>query len=126
LAVFAPGFATRVVRLPVQNEEQQIPVDQNGGTLIIDQPSDPNAFVTRRPVLYKSGCALFPGLLREKWNKGKDRTLIVGAGVEAGEYSLCMLSYAEMNGYAGGKPGLTSCAQGALQPFGALTLKVQP
>jgi hypothetical protein len=126
LAVFAPGFATRVVRLPVQDEEQQIPVDQNGGTLIIDQPTDPNAFVTRRPVLYKSGCALFPGLLKEKWAKGKDRTLITGTGVEAGDYSLCMLSYAEMNGYAVGKPGFSSCVHGTLQPFGALTLKIQP
>lgn len=126
LVIFAPGFATRVVRLPVQDEEQQIPVDQNGGTLVIDQPTDPNAFVSRRPVLYKSGCALFPGTLKEKWAKGKDRTLITGAGVEAGNYSLCMLSYAEMNGHAVGKPESSSCVHGTLQPFGALTLKVQP
>lgn len=126
LVVFAPGFATRVIRLSVLDEEQQIPVDQNGGTLIIDQPADPNAFVTRRPVLYRSGCALFPGHLKEKWNKGKDRTLITGTGVEAGDYSLCMLSYAEMTGYAGGKPGFSSCVHGTLQPFGVLTLKIQP
>jgi hypothetical protein len=126
LAVFAPGFATRVVRLPVQDEEQQIPVVQDGGTLIINQPADPNAFLIRRPVLYKSGCVLFPGLLREKWNRGKDRTLITGAGVEGGDYSVCMLSFAEMNGYAGGKPGFPSCVHGTLQPFGTLTLKVQP
>ena len=126
LTVFAPGFAKRVVRLTVQDDEQLVPVDQSGGTLIIDQPADPNAFVSRRPVVYKSGCVLFPGLLKEKWDKGKDRTLITGVGVERGGYSVCMLSYQEMAGYMGGKPVFPSCVHGTLQSRGTLALKVQP
>ena len=119
VAIHAPGFAFRLARSTVGQEEQTFAVDQNGGTLFVDAPATRDGL---RPYLTHNGASLpafaaayvagatFSANLAE-------RVKFQIASTEPGPYSLCWL--AEGGAANGDAP---RCISGVLAPHGTLML----
>jgi hypothetical protein len=132
LTVSAPGFAFRMLRLPIpENRQFTVGVDQTVGTLVIEREDaldflDPNA-----PMIY---------LLRNGSSEALSHllgwALIAGAGqqqdakrsvipaVEPGEYQACWVLPAEYDGLSFGVTPQGRCVSGFLTPNGELSLKL--
>ncbi|MEA2336337.1 MAG: hypothetical protein QOE82_344 [Thermoanaerobaculia bacterium] len=118
VAINAPGFAFRLAKTPLSKDEQTFAVEQNGGTLSIDQPATRSGL---RPYLIHNGAAL--PAVAAAYVAGAtfsanlaDRGRFQIASAEPGPYSLCWL--------AEGVAAVTNtpCVSGVLAPHGTLTL----
>ncbi len=104
VAVFGGGYATKVIALPV-GDEQLVQLGSVGGTILAGEGSPP-------AVLIHGGCRLpVPFLVR---NAGSDgRTL---SNLEPGPWALCLWGPGDRGG------GTSPCRSGQLDPFGTLDL----
>jgi len=112
-AVSAPGFAFRMMRIPVTRDVIEVAMDQSGGTLVIDATD--NAYVVHGGVALRSHIAAYLG---HGHPAGKDAYEI--PDVEPGVYSLCTLTEGEAL-MAAHPPD--RCESGTLARGGTLTLK---
>jgi hypothetical protein len=118
VAINAPGFAFRLAKTALSKDEQTFAVDQNGGTLSVDQPATRSGL---RPYLMHNGAAL--PAIAAAYVAGatfsanlSDRVRFQIASAEPGPYSLCWL--AEGTAAAANAP----CVSGVLAPHGTLIL----
>lgn len=131
LAVAAPGFAFRMLRLPVPKERHiHVGVEQSSGTLVLEtdvphregEPSKPAVYVFHQgsleglPIL--SAWALASGALPDS----AMHTVI--PYLEPGDYRACWILPAERAGIDHGIVPQGRCADGNLAANGSLTLKL--
>ncbi len=124
LIVAPNGFATRLARLASRPDEHVLPVQQAGGSLVLEIPSGPRT-EPRFHLLFQNGCATPPEFFRlaeRRTVNGRHRFSI--QNMEAGSYSLCAVSPAELESYKSGEPTFPQCQRGVLAPLGALELKL--
>jgi len=131
LTVSAPGFAFRMLRLPVPESRQfTVGVDQVAGTLVVERNEtldvqDPNA-----PMIYLLGngsSEALPHLLgwaRTAGTLNQDSKRSVIPAVEPGEYQACWVLPAEHDALDFGITPQGRCVSGVLAPNGELSLKL--
>ncbi|HET9228739.1 MAG TPA: carboxypeptidase-like regulatory domain-containing protein, partial [Thermoanaerobaculia bacterium] len=131
LAVSAPGFAFRMLRLPVPEDRKiTVGVEQPAGTLILEtdvphvpvEPEGPYIFVLHKGSLeglpYLSGWAMSSGEVPDSVSRS------VIPDVEPGDYQACWILPAERPGLDFGVLPQGRCVEGFLSPNGELTLKL--
>jgi hypothetical protein len=131
LSVSAPGFAFRMLRVPVpESRELGINLDQTAGTLVVEKEeeldfADPNAPMIY--LLHGGSIEALPQLMG--WATaagaapaGTKRTII--PSLEPGTYQACLVRPVEWAGLAFGIVPRDRCASGSLAANGELTLKV--
>jgi len=124
LTVGAPGYALKLTRLPVSNE-QTITLGTSGGTLILDLPRSGRGLDT--PYLVHGGAIEAVGALAG-WgtaNAGaSSRGLVVVEAIEPGVYALCLAGPAESELAALWRGALPSdrCRTGSVEDGTTLTL----
>jgi hypothetical protein len=118
VAINAPGYAFRLARTVVGNDEQTFAVEQNGGMLSVDVPPVRSGL---RPYLTHNGAAL-PAVAAAYVagatfgaNLSQRVKFDIGS-VEPGSYSLCWLADGRSTSTA------PACITGVLPPHGTLTL----
>ena len=131
LSVGAPGFAFRMLRLPVPEDRQfVVGVDQAAGTLVIERREaldalDPNAPMI---VVLRNGSAealshlLGWALISGAPHQDSMRSII--PVVEPGDYQACWVLPAEYDAITFGVTPQGRCAKGFLAPGGELSLKL--
>ena len=131
LAVGAPGFAFRMLRLPVpENRQLTVGVDQVAGTLVIERDDTLDAMAPNAPMIYllRNGSAeALPHLLGWAFSAGashQDAKRSVIPAVEPGEYQACWVLPAEHAALAFGVTPQGRCVNGFLAPNGELSLKL--
>jgi hypothetical protein len=120
VAINAPGFAFRLTKAQLDDEEQTFGVEQNGGTLSVDTPP---ARPGLRPYLIHNGAALSAVAVAYVAGAtfGANLTQRVKfdiASIEPGAYSVCW--FADGSSTPSGTP--PPCVSGVLAPQGTLTL----
>lgn len=131
LAVGAPGFAFRLLRLPVPEDRRMaVGVAQAAGTLIVETeaPHDLLPLDSPRVFVFQGGAFEFISYLRA-WAVAsglnqESQTRSVIPFVEPGDYRACWVTPAEKPGLDFGIVPEGRCAQGFLPPNGELTLKL--
>lgn len=130
LSVAAPGFAFRMLRIPVpENRTLHLGLEQVAGTLVIerDDPidfTDPNGkmiYLLRGGSIEPLATLLAWAALAGASTQDEKRTVI--PGVEPGDYQVCWASPAERTALEYGVIPAGSCASGSVQANGELTLK---
>jgi hypothetical protein len=118
VAINAPGFAFRLLRATLGTDEETFAVDQNGGTLSIDAPTQSGL----RPYLVHDGASLpafvigyIAGAPFEA--NSSERIKFQIPSVEPGTYSLCWVSDGPST-----PAKVPDCITGVLAPHGTLTL----
>lgn len=131
LAVAPPGFAFRMLRLPVTKEREiTVGVEQMAGTLILEsdvphmaeEPEDPYVVV-----FHKGSLEALPLLSTWALMAGEvtaSPTLSRIPNVEPGDYRACWMLPSEKSGFDLGVVPQGRCAEGFLSPNGELTLKL--
>gem|GEM_PF-1716868 len=119
VAINAPGFAFRLTRTTLGNDEETFAVDQNGGTLSIDAPATQSGL---RPYLLHNGAALAAAVIGYVAGVPfqanlSERVRFQIPSTEPGTYSLCWVA----DGPSTAKE-IPPCVTGALAPHGTLTL----
>ena len=112
VAAAAPGFAFRILRVPVTTSDADIAVDQQGGTLVIDAGDD-------HPVVMHNGAALSANIVAYLAGARRvDAKSFEIAQAEAGTYSLCSSGDQCVSGTLarGGRLVLTARATGRAAP----------
>lgn len=123
LLVMPPGHALRLTTvLAPQGQSVEIPVERQGGTLVIEMPAKGPS-----PLLVHGGTFTFPDLLK-RWARlqgapASNPARLTLPNVSAGSYSLCVGAAAVSRLQEGAEPPAASCAGGALPPHGELLLK---
>lgn len=130
LSVLAPGYATRMMLIPLSSQPLLISLEPTGGTLIFDFGD-----LTRHELLRLGAGLLFHGgsfvplggTLR--WAQLQrtpqpDTHKLVLANMEAGEYLLCVGGASF--GPAGPEPQPSQCSRGYLNPLQELVLTLPP
>jgi len=131
LSVSAPGFAYRMLRVPVpENREIGVNLDQTGGTLVVEKEGgldymDPNA--PSVGVLHGGSVEGLPTLVNWAiaagiYPKGSERSVI--PNLEPGPYQTCLVYPSEWIGLDFGILPRDRCVSGTLAANGELTLKV--
>ncbi|HEV7504703.1 MAG TPA: hypothetical protein VGS07_07320 [Thermoanaerobaculia bacterium] len=131
LAVGAPGFAFRMLRLPVpENRQFTVGVDQAADTLVIERSETLDAIDPNAPMIYllRNGSSeALPHLLG--WariagtlNQESKRSVI--PAVEPGEYQACWVLPAKHDALDFGVAPQGGCVTGFLAPNGELSLKL--
>ncbi|MCU1227969.1 MAG: hypothetical protein JWO97_853, partial [Acidobacteria bacterium] len=119
----APGYAYRLLRLPMRSDPVPVIVEPTGGALVFTQ-SPPREDGTKAYVIHAG--ALLP-LRIIGWLSGADvdsaGRIAIGLA-EEGVYSLCDLARAEVRAAADGWRPAERCATGLLPRGGTLTLEV--
>ncbi|HEX8029434.1 MAG TPA: hypothetical protein VF491_13265, partial [Vicinamibacterales bacterium] len=124
VAVAAPGFSFRMMRLPIPAAKLDLVVDQRGGMLSIEAPTAP-----LRPYVIHNGAILsaftVAYLARGRFLTNPDERIHVEVpSAEEGVYTLCLLSKDEERGVRLGAPlPDPRCVSGALARHGVLKLK---
>jgi hypothetical protein len=123
LAVLPPGYAMRLTAVPVSpGQPIEIPVEPQGGTLILDMPEDGPT-----PILVHGGVYVLPMALkmwaRMQGGRATDSGRLVLPAVEAGPYSVCRGAAAVTRMKEGGEPPAAGCTSGVLAPNGELELR---
>jgi Carboxypeptidase regulatory-like domain len=110
--VEAPGFAYKMFHLMVTDKGIDVPLDQAGGTLVVDAPPFDGADASTLPFLIHAGARrALPYIGRPAFEKTDRGYRIRVALLERGEYQVCI--------------GMTQrCANGFLPPLGELSLVV--
>jgi len=130
LSVAAPGFAFRMLRVPVpENRTLHLGLEQVAGTLVIerDEPidfTDPNA----KMIYLLRGGSIEPLPTLLAWAalagaSAQDERRTVIPGVEPGDYQVCWASPSERLALEFGLIPPGTCASGSVQANGELTLK---
>jgi hypothetical protein len=131
LAVAAPGFALRMLRLPIPEDRQlAVGVEPAAGTLVVEseevpdrmQPGGPEIFVFRGNAFEGIPFLLGWAALHDPTTSSANRAVI--PFLEPGEYQACFVLPAERPGLDFGIVPRQRCASGYLAPNGELTLKV--
>lgn len=128
LRVMARGFALRILKASVDSDQAlQIPLETQGGTLVIERPRAEEGTPPPTPLLFHGGSFVPLELLRSwvqlqrvRWT---DRGPLTIPGLEAGEYALCAGQEAVAAALAGTEPPASLCNRGFLVPSGELILK---
>ena len=121
LILSAPGYATRLLRMEARPEEQDVPMPQMGGQLVLVATKMPLGGPF--PALFHQGCMSYQRSHNMGAAEVEERGNVRMEGVfEPGEYSLCMITEGEFSSYAGGRPAFPSCSHGTLLPAGRLEL----
>jgi hypothetical protein len=120
VAINAPGFAFRLTKTLLRNDEQTFAVEQNGGELSVDTPATHAGF---RPYLMHDGAiigAAIAGYVAGASFQANlaERMQFRIASVEPGTYSLCWLAEERTTVLAAAPP----CISGVVAPHGSLTL----
>lgn len=123
LAVFPPGYAMRLMTVPVSpGQPIEIPVEPQGGTLTLEWTDGGPT-----PLLVHGGTFAVPSMLkiwgRMQGSRASGSGRLVLTNVEAGPYNLCT-GAAVSRLKQGGEPPAASCAGGFLAPNGELVLRV--
>jgi hypothetical protein len=124
LAVFPPGYAMRLLTLPVSpGQPIEIPVEPQGGSLTLELADKGPS-----PLLVHGGIFVVPSMLRT-WARMQGVPFsasgrLVLPNVEAGPYSLCVGKAAVSSLKQGAEPPAASCTGGVLAPNGELVLRV--
>ncbi len=123
LEVFAPGYAMRLMTVPVSpGQPIEIPVEPQGGTLTLEWTDGGPT-----PLLFHGGAYALPGILqiwaRMQGGRSSGAGRLVLTNVEAGPYNLCMGAAAVSRLKQGGEPPAASCTSGFLAPNGELVLQ---
>lgn len=127
LFVFAPGHAFRMTQVPVEpGRPLEIPVQDTGGTLVLDLPRGSESGPPPSPLLVHGG-SFTPLLVLTRWVQMQraeqtDPGRLVVPNMEIGDYSLCLGAGAELR--QGKEPPAARCASGTLLPNGELRLAV--
>ncbi|MFY9826253.1 MAG: hypothetical protein WAM82_33120 [Thermoanaerobaculia bacterium] len=126
LAILPPGYAMRLLALPVSpGQPIEIQVEPQGGTLILDLPDGGPA-----PLLAHGGIfAFLPSLrtwARMQGERPPETGKLVLHNVEAGPYSFCRGAAAVSRMKEGGEPPAANCTSGVLAPNGDLLLNAPP
>jgi hypothetical protein len=132
LTLGAPGYALKLMRLPVAGEhtitsEHTITLDASGGTLALDlQPSGRALDSSATPYLVHGGAIEAAGSLggwgTDEANVSGDRPAVVEA-IEPGEYALCLVADpAELTALWRGALPSSRCRKGSVEYGGTLTL----
>lgn len=131
LAVAAPGFAFRMLRLPVTQERQiTVGVDQTAGNLILesdDPHTIPEAGSPYVVILHQGSLEALPLLSAWAMMAGEapgSSTRSTIPNVEPGEYRACWMHPSEKAGFDLGVIPQGRCAEGLLSPNGELTLRL--
>lgn len=122
MAVTAPGYAFRMMRVPLTGEPVDVAVDQSGGALTVDVPRGADG---RLPYLVHDGAvfsATAAGYLSGARTSNSARLRFEIAQTEAGGYSVCWLADAEVHAAASGVPPAGRCTSGLLSRQGSLVL----
>lgn len=131
LAVAAPGFAFRMLRLPVTKEKEiTLGVDQTAGTLILEsdgphastEPEDPYVVIGHKGSLEALPLLSAWAMMSGEVPTGPTRSRI--PNVEPGDYRACWVLPAERAGFDLGVVPQGRCVDGFLSPNGELTLKL--
>lgn len=131
LTVSAPGFAFRMLRLPVPPEGGlTIGVEQVAGTLVIEtvepldwtDPSGPGVYVLRDGAV--AGLSSLRAWAMAAGVPPADRQRSVIPLIEPGEYQACLILPGERPGLDLGIVPPQRCVRGALTPNGELALKL--
>jgi hypothetical protein len=118
-----PGYAMRLTAVPVSpGQPIEIPVEPQGGTLILDMPEGGPT-----PILVHGGVYALPMALkmwaRMQGGRTPDSGRLVLSAVEAGPYSVCRGALAVTSMKEGGEPPAAACTSGVLAPNGELVLR---
>ena len=124
LAVFPPGYAMRLLTVPVSpGQPIEIPVEPQGGTLTLEWTDGGPT-----PLLVHGGTFAVPSMLknwaRMQGSRSSGSGRLVLTNVEAGPYNLCVGAAAVSRLKQGGEPPAASCTGGFLAPNSELTLRV--
>ncbi len=112
LSVQAPGFAYKMFHLKVTDGPIEIPVDQAGGTLIVDSPDFDGVDLATLPYLIHNGARrALPYIGRPAFEKIDHGYRIKVSMLERGQYQVCI-------------GASQRCASGFLPPLGELTLAI--
>lgn len=131
IAAVPRPFSTRLLRLQVLDDEQEVPVDGLGGTLLVDSPFwNAKRLEGKRVIVFHSGCSISPGVF-QYFTKGSradngDLWKFTLPNVEPGTYSVCAVTNGELAAYAGGPAAFEPCVHGVLAPGARLDLKLLP
>lgn len=122
-----PGLSKRIARVSwaeqgTGDETVQLPVGNTGGVLNLSYPRG-KLPGERFALLFTPQCSIVPFSLRNFKEDGGRFTFSI-PGVEAGEYSLCAVSYADLSSFRGGTPQFPGCVRGLLPAFGSLELTI--
>lgn len=118
-----PGFCFKMFHMTAERKPIEIPVDQAGGTLIVDLPQFDGAGT--QPYLVHAGADLPLAAIRTtRFERGERdgwlrmRTLML----ERGQYSVCLASPAEVPLLRAGQLPPDRCRGGFVPPHGELVL----
>ncbi len=129
LTVLAPGYATRMLKVPfAAGQVLEIPVEPAGGSLVLDLGS-----LTREDLrtlgggLIAHGGTFVPLDTALRWTELQrapqaDPQRLVLPNMEAGDYTICFGRSAQKAVPRGMEPPQTECARGYLLPLQELTL----
>lgn len=123
VSVNAPGYAYRLLRVPMRSDPVPVIVELTGGTLTVTPPpaSDDGTIA----FLLHGGALLPLPIVRGYSGADVDPTGRVVIGLaEEGAYSLCLLAQSEIVAAANGWRPPERCATGLLARGGSLTLEV--
>jgi hypothetical protein len=121
VAINAPGFAFRLMRIPLRDEDETFAVDQNGGTLFVDVPASKSGY---RPYVLHGGASLRAGaagyLAGAVFGANlSERVKFEILSAEPGPYSLCWFGDARAPRSSIPAP---PCINGVLAAHGTLAL----
>jgi hypothetical protein len=121
VAINAPGFAFRLMRIPLLDEDETFAVDQNIGTLSVDVPALKSGL---RPYLLHGGASLPAGAVGYLAGATfaanlSERVKFEIPSAEPGPYSLCWYGILQASRSSTRAP---ECVSGVLAPHGTLTL----
>lgn len=130
LRVAAPGFAYRMLRLPLPEGDLAIGVEQTGGTLIVEteepldgtDPNGPSVFVLRNGAVAGLG-SLRAWAMASGVPPSDPRRSVIPL-VEPGSYQACLVFPPEVPGLELGVVPASRCTGGSLAPNGELALKL--
>lgn len=131
LSVGAPGFAFRMLRLPVpESRFVGLNLDQAAGTLIVEKEADLDFLDPGSPMIYILHGSSFVGIaqlmgwaVQSGAPTGESGQTVVPS-LEPGPYQACLVLPQERPGLDFGILPQSRCVSGSLNPNGELTLKV--
>jgi hypothetical protein len=130
LNILAPGYATRMLRLPLgQAPAFEIPLEPVGGTLIFDFGDRTVDQIRTGIGILAHGGSFVPLVGTLEWARTQrvpqsDPRRIVLPNMEAGEYLLCAGPESYVSIPLGMAPPPEQCSRGTLAPLGELVLSL--
>jgi hypothetical protein len=131
LTVAAPGYAFRVLQIPLEETPLVVPVGHASGTLVLELPEslDLSRWDTQRPIIFHGGGVVSVYALRS-WaafhgQRPESESRLVVPNVEPGRYAACLAPLDSVGPLlAGVNPGVP-CVAGDLAISAELTLSLR-